>query len=475
MEVDDGKCFICTEQTGDHSRSLTQLVTKYSGTLVLKVFERFLASDLSEIVPTLIASVVCQECVVKINDYDAAYTKALIIQKEFTDLLKKNAVFVGRNNHGEVIYFKEEPDTACLDEMQDYSHTPDKAEETDFHVEYIDETDTFSLGEEYVEEEHLNEDMYEQVSLDNPEEETHSEDISKPIPEKTTHVEKKQALSGPQKCSVYKVDFKTKKKLKMHIEEHHPDIAKNGNNHKCDICGLKVKTKSNLLSHMAKHVRNNKYTCSFCGRNFQSNGALTKHVPMHTAVNDSDENVPLESGNRIEQLVKQQRALYRKIYHIGEIMMETQRKINNIENMILDQNRNTNSEVKWPITTIEGLKLIETEIKANNIQMEKALRKKMSMGSKQSLYAFVAYSFEGLLFHNTRWTWTGNVPNNVIPGSVPKSEAAKHLAVVELLKDLIHDLFPDETNASIETTMKKVLNNHNEALKKKSNKKSLRE
>ncbi|XP_053691308.1 zinc finger protein 714-like [Sabethes cyaneus] len=327
MEVVDGKCFICAEQYGNDSRSIMQLVTKYSGTLVLKVLERFLDSDLSEIVPTLIASVVCQECVVKLNDYDAAYTKALIIQKEFTDLLKKNAVFVGRNSHGEVMYFKEEPDTACLDflvecdqnfeesiekpskyniidtsdrgkvsmkcnlcgetfrsmhEMQDHSHTPDKAEEVDFHVEYIDETDTFSLGEEYVEEEHLNEDMYEQVPLDNPEEETHSEDISKPIPEETIHVEKKQALSGLQKCSVCKVDFKTKKKMKMHIEEHHPDIAKNGNNHKCDICGLKVKTKSNLLSHMAKHDRNNKFTCSFCGRNFQSNGALTRHLPMHT-------------------------------------------------------------------------------------------------------------------------------------------------------------------------------------------------
>ncbi|XP_055542486.1 zinc finger protein 260-like [Wyeomyia smithii] len=327
MDVSTEKCLICAEQTGDDCRSVMQLVTKYSGTLVFKVLERFLDSDLSENVPTLIAAVVCPECVVKLNDYDAAYTKALIIQKEFTDLLKKNLVLPERKKDVEdEMYFKEEPDTASSDylvecdrtsdeileeklpkpastsveekvsmkcnlckqsfksmhEMQAHTHGPRQQEEVEFHVEFVDETDSFSLGEEYIEEERLSENRYEETPLENTEEEVQNEDIWTPVQEMLPQDKRKHVKTASNKCSICNIDFGSKKKLKTHIKEEHPEIENSGDSHECDICGLKVKTKSNLLSHITKHEKDKRFACSYCGRYFQSKGTLTRHLPMHT-------------------------------------------------------------------------------------------------------------------------------------------------------------------------------------------------
>lgn len=118
MEIMVEKCFICAEETLQPFRNLMQLTTKYSGTLIYKVVERFLGGDLSDSAASLIASVICQECMVKLNDYDAAHTKAIIIQKEFTDLLKRNITFVGNKLQlEEQMYFKVETDGSYLDDL----------------------------------------------------------------------------------------------------------------------------------------------------------------------------------------------------------------------------------------------------------------------------------------------------------------------------------------------------------------------
>lgn len=117
------KCFVCAEETLQYFRNLMELATKYSGTPVYKLIERFLEGDLSENAPSLTASVVCQECVVKLNDYDAAYTKALIIQKEFTDLLKKNLALVGNQTEpNEHTFFKVELNGSYLDDLVEFEH-----------------------------------------------------------------------------------------------------------------------------------------------------------------------------------------------------------------------------------------------------------------------------------------------------------------------------------------------------------------
>uniref|UniRef100_A0A8D8CGE0 Zinc finger protein with KRAB and SCAN domains 8 n=1 Tax=Culex pipiens TaxID=7175 RepID=A0A8D8CGE0_CULPI len=327
MDSSAERCCICAEETSAHFRNLMQLVTKYSGTLLYKLIERFLEMDLSGNAASLIASVVCQECVIKLNDYDAAQTKALIIQQEFTDLLRKNLVVVGETGKvklGEEMYFKEEVDEASLDlteleqiqeeeedvksvfstekavsmkcntcgdsfrslnEMRTHSHKAALPEEEyDAELEFLDDPVEFNLDEiEYTNEERLEEEERSEAPLeefavggDQKGSETELEyeliqEEEKPLP--------KIVLCRLAKCSECNVEFSSKAKLKEHIKEQHlVDL----NQQVCDICGLMVRTKSALLSHKAKHSRTSKYDCTFCGKSFQQKGALTRHMPMHT-------------------------------------------------------------------------------------------------------------------------------------------------------------------------------------------------
>lgn len=66
--------------------------------------------------------------------------------------------------------------------------------------------------------------------------------------------------------------------FQMHMKEH--PVVKS--THVCSICGIAVKTKSALSSHIAKHKRASSFDCTFCGKKFQQKGALARHVPIHT-------------------------------------------------------------------------------------------------------------------------------------------------------------------------------------------------
>uniref|UniRef100_A0A1Q3F128 C2H2-type domain-containing protein n=1 Tax=Culex tarsalis TaxID=7177 RepID=A0A1Q3F128_CULTA len=333
MDISVEKCFICAEETSGNFRNLMQLVTKYSGTLLYKLIERFLELDFaaSGNVESLIESCVCQECIIKLNDYDAAHTKALIIQKEFTELLQKNLVVEtgqGGKLGPEEMYFKteevedlteleqlseqvqeaEEEDVksvfssdksvsmkcnTCgdsfrsLNEMRTHSHRatiPEEEEQYDGEFEFLDDPVEFNLDEiEYTNEERLEEDDRTEVQYEDfatVEEQKDSEmeleyeliqEEEKPLP--------RTVLCRLAKCSECNVEFSSKAKLKEHIKEQHlVDL----NQHVCVICGLMVRTKSALLSHKAKHGRSSKYDCTFCGKSFQQKGALTRHMPMHT-------------------------------------------------------------------------------------------------------------------------------------------------------------------------------------------------
>uniref|UniRef100_A0A182VRZ9 C2H2-type domain-containing protein n=1 Tax=Anopheles minimus TaxID=112268 RepID=A0A182VRZ9_9DIPT len=82
------KCGICGTHSLIFHPNLMAVKTKFSSTTVFQLLERFTERELSHQVAYLEESGVCNDCLAKLNDYDAAYTKALIIQQELTDLLQ---------------------------------------------------------------------------------------------------------------------------------------------------------------------------------------------------------------------------------------------------------------------------------------------------------------------------------------------------------------------------------------------------
>ncbi|XP_062554810.1 zinc finger protein OZF-like [Armigeres subalbatus] len=350
------KCFICAEETSQLFRNLMQLTTKYSGTLIYKLVERFLEGDLSDNAASLIASAICQECMVKLNDYDAAHTKAIIIQKEFADLLRKNIKVVGNKIQLEdQMYFKVETDGSYLDELvvldqigeeeappppgdakppivdisdsslvsmkcntcgvgfsslyEMQQHTHRSVEETTvrqsveennvFCVEVLDiEGDEFSDNElEYINEERLEEEDKEKANSDV---DSHAQEKAEPLDQRLDadeeiHFEQFDFLSeadepeeeGVQNveekpsCQECALEFSSMLKLKNHVKKIHPEID-NDTSYRCNICGLKVTTRSALVVHKAEHSKSSNFDCTFCGKKFRQKGALARHVPIHT-------------------------------------------------------------------------------------------------------------------------------------------------------------------------------------------------
>lgn len=284
------KCFICAEETSQPFRNLMQLSTKYSGTLIYKLIERFLEGDLSENVASLIASVICQECVIKLNDYDAAHTKAIIIQKEFTDLLRKNFTIIGNKiQPEEQMYFKVETDGSYMDEleeldqiagqdveeesppedakppiegsdstvsmkcntcgvgfsslyeMQQHTHRPAKEE---FCLEFLDDVEDDHCDEvEYIDEERLDDEDKEKADRDSDvpereqsEEEIHFEqldflsDIDEAEEEKSVKLQK-----AGMPCPHCELEFSSKGKLKVNRIEYSAKFVRND---RCEISGI---------------------------------------------------------------------------------------------------------------------------------------------------------------------------------------------------------------------------------------------
>ncbi|XP_055610305.1 zinc finger protein 12-like [Uranotaenia lowii] len=368
MENGTEKCFICVEETSLFFRNLLQITTKYSGTTIYKVVERFLESDLTQNEASLMTAVICHECMVKLNDYDAAYTKAVIIQQEFTDLLRKSLAMAGndrvvldsaslkeeeeeeeqRSESSSADYLveleqipeEEDEDEAysesakdedtvtdtmtdndtksvgkfvsmkcntcgmsfsSIDEMKEHSHRKTSTSSDDLHLAVLEyeEVEDKEAGEtredfvvddiEYIDEERLEDDEAEihenfpQIQKDDVEDINALQDKSEVV----NKIPKKRIFYRIVKCLECNVQFSSKVQLKRHQNEHHlkeADLADSALHvsHTCDICGLTVKTKSALASHVAKHNRTSNFDCTFCGKKFNHKGALTRHVPMHT-------------------------------------------------------------------------------------------------------------------------------------------------------------------------------------------------
>ena len=91
-EINSTICFICGLKSLIYSKDLVQLTTKCSETKIYKILEDFLGyklADSAEKLSILKNSITCQECIMKLDDYDAANQRAISVREEMLNLMKE--------------------------------------------------------------------------------------------------------------------------------------------------------------------------------------------------------------------------------------------------------------------------------------------------------------------------------------------------------------------------------------------------
>lgn len=78
-------CFICDAATKFSNKNIFTLFTKHSQTPIYKYLEKFLNINIYSSISE--ESYVCEECLIKLDDYDLASQTTIAYEKEFTRLL----------------------------------------------------------------------------------------------------------------------------------------------------------------------------------------------------------------------------------------------------------------------------------------------------------------------------------------------------------------------------------------------------
>ncbi|XP_052867059.1 zinc finger protein 721-like [Anopheles cruzii] len=307
------KCVICGETRGYFHRNLIKLKTKYSGTSVCGLLERFIEHSLEDQHDNLADSATCQECYGKMNEYDAAHTKAKIIQNEMLDLLKNNDL-------GLVFVFDEKQ---FQEELQDHHEKPldeisaavaaapleialageeqtklylslkcgtcgiifdDLIDAKNHSYQYKNHTleeilppikrELVPAGDEY-EEEYIGVDYTDAEFL-----ESDAEGMSE---KEADHSDAQRggeqaAHSMAVECFFCDLTFESRTERKFHLDEEHSMIAEN----KCKLCGIVVKSRAALASHILKHTRRTELECEVCKKSFSVKATLQRHMAIHT-------------------------------------------------------------------------------------------------------------------------------------------------------------------------------------------------
>lgn len=86
----DLPCFVCGISTRIYCKDITSLRSKHSETKILTYLEKFVGQDLATYLQHKTnpeSSVVCQNCIIKIDEYDELYTNAMILEDELRAIL----------------------------------------------------------------------------------------------------------------------------------------------------------------------------------------------------------------------------------------------------------------------------------------------------------------------------------------------------------------------------------------------------
>ncbi|XP_050084863.1 zinc finger protein 14-like [Anopheles aquasalis] len=333
-----GKCCVCGKSSQKLVPNLLKIRTKYSGTSLFELLQRITEQDLVEQYQSLTDSAACKSCLLKLNDYDATYTKALIIQKELLELLSNGSIGLsvddddedddggddgGDNNECDQLNEStagdadlEEPNVAteevvssipateavthgkpiptiCLSikcRICDESFASLEALKAHTHPTVVElheelpetDTDTKHLVIEPVP---SILDKVASPALSYTEEEflEYDSDMEMPVKEeqKSDTEQKDDSLvsSSQYECFYCDETFPTTGDRKWHIKQKHPA---SGNHHTCKVCGISLKSRAALSSHLQKHPREQALSCKECNKQFSAMSTLRRHMSIHT-------------------------------------------------------------------------------------------------------------------------------------------------------------------------------------------------
>ncbi len=93
------------------------------------------------------------------------------------------------------------------------------------------------------------------------------------------HTRKHEGVKTSFSCDICQKCFAQKSSLLRHENLH---LTNKGRSFRCSICGLYLRSRFELLSHMVGHtVVAPSYTCEICDKRFKSNRVLVAHVKSH--------------------------------------------------------------------------------------------------------------------------------------------------------------------------------------------------
>lgn len=85
-------CFVCGIVTNIYCKDVASLRSKHTETIILQYLEKFVGHDLSDDINRITSnslSVVCQNCIIKIDEYDELYMNASSLEDDLRNMLVK--------------------------------------------------------------------------------------------------------------------------------------------------------------------------------------------------------------------------------------------------------------------------------------------------------------------------------------------------------------------------------------------------
>lgn len=308
------KCYICDQNASesDYCKSIFQLKTKHSETLIYKFLEKFLENELQK---TLLydenRNIICQICILKLDEYDLAIITSQNIQYELTQLIihtnekYENVIdeFLVLNKHDNatenvgnksllvdkncrqnttVIYNDtDKNDDDDIDFIHDFVNTSDDEDSDDFEIKVTEENLQNNIK------------IVATKSTTNVNNIVKNAKASTAAPTanttktialnnlKTTssspHISKLQLNDKYYKCSKCKSSYPIKTDLIEHQKIH------NNRQAICDICGKTFRSEGVLNAHVNNfHRILTPFRCEVCGKDFTRRGGIDRHMRIHT-------------------------------------------------------------------------------------------------------------------------------------------------------------------------------------------------
>uniref|UniRef100_A0A1B0CI90 C2H2-type domain-containing protein n=1 Tax=Lutzomyia longipalpis TaxID=7200 RepID=A0A1B0CI90_LUTLO len=310
MEEFTRKCFVCSTETVNYWRNIYTLLTKHTNTPIYKLLERITGMEFLELEMEDSNTVICNECFLKINEYELAVETVQKLENEFISLLNRTGS--DRDLIVEMIKDTDADPQVCLPDnlfldgsesstMHKKRDRPRKlrsveeivmttkieAEDEKLFQEGLDFIGTVETFTAIKEAEEVGPQIVQAVpkstressrikGLRKVEYKTNSQNLEdKRVPERVKKTPARKPIS-PVKCSKCSKEFLAKSEYKLHLKTHEDD-------HKviCYICGSTYKSKSALVIHMGMHDGVSPFECTICNKKFTQKGALVRHMPIH--------------------------------------------------------------------------------------------------------------------------------------------------------------------------------------------------